>query len=208
MSEWKLVSTNISIDIKVYECCPEPYATLKLNFTIQRSLSASSAVITPTVGISLHSLFLWQQNYYFFPLNLINFCLLVIAILTLAIFFIPPTVGAKLIVGVLNMAVVCVFLLYFKTILPSGNVNTPLIGKPLLQEAKFHFLKHWLFLLLRSSFFLQWLAGRCYAFRFVYHIVSTMESIFKIKFATGYDSKLFKRPNWDYVRGCTKGYCH
>ncbi|XP_057367385.1 neuronal acetylcholine receptor subunit alpha-2-like [Daphnia carinata] len=100
MLQWNLMSTNASIEVKVYDCCPEPYANLRLSFTMQRSLSASSAVITPTV---------------------------VIAILTLAIFFIPPAVGAKLVVGVLNVVVHCIFLLYLKTILPSGSINTPVI---------------------------------------------------------------------------------
>lgn len=137
MSQWKLMSTNVSIEVKVYECCPEPYASLRLSFTIQRSLSASSAVITPTVGISRHPLCFYYTKLLFFFFSLINFCTLVIAILTLATFFIPPAVGAKLVVGVLNVVVHCVFLLYLKTILPSGSINTPVIGKLLIQESRF-----------------------------------------------------------------------
>ena len=49
-------------------------------------------------------------------------------VLILANFFIPPTIGSKLIVGLFNLAVLCSYLLYFKTVLPAGNVNTPLIG--------------------------------------------------------------------------------
>ncbi len=49
-------------------------------------------------------------------------------VLILATFFIPPAMDAKLIVGVFNLALLCAYLLYFKTVLPAGNVNTPLIG--------------------------------------------------------------------------------
>lgn len=56
------------------------------------------------------------------------FVSLVIVVLILANFFIPPTIGSKLIVGLFNLAVLCSYLLYFKTVLPAGNVNTPLIG--------------------------------------------------------------------------------
>lgn len=49
-------------------------------------------------------------------------------VLILANFFIPPTIGSKLTLGLFNLAVLCSYLLYFKTVLPAGNVNTPLIG--------------------------------------------------------------------------------
>lgn len=100
MSQWNLMSTKVSVEEKKYDCCPEPYQSLKINFTIQRTLSTASAITTPTI---------------------------VIVVLILANFFIPPTIGSKLIVGLFNLAVLCSYLLYFKTILPAGNVNTPLI---------------------------------------------------------------------------------
>jgi hypothetical protein len=44
------MSTKVSVEEKKYDCCPEPYQSLKINFTIQRTLSTASAITTPTIG--------------------------------------------------------------------------------------------------------------------------------------------------------------
>ncbi|EFX69375.1 hypothetical protein DAPPUDRAFT_231697 [Daphnia pulex] len=98
MSEWNIKSTQVSVEVKKYDCCTEPYQSLTMKFTIQRSLSTTITI--PTI---------------------------VIMVLILATFFIPPAMDAKLIVGVFNLALLCGYLLYFKAVLPAGNENTPLI---------------------------------------------------------------------------------
>jgi hypothetical protein len=50
MSQWNLVSTKVSLEVKKYDCCPELYQSLKINFTLQRLLATSSAITTPTIG--------------------------------------------------------------------------------------------------------------------------------------------------------------
>lgn len=50
-SHWTLVDTKVDVIVKIYECCPEPYQTLKLTFVLKRSFSTSPAIITPTVGM-------------------------------------------------------------------------------------------------------------------------------------------------------------
>ncbi|XP_046651183.1 acetylcholine receptor subunit alpha-type acr-16-like [Daphnia pulicaria] len=98
MSEWNIKSTQVSVEVKKYDCCTEPYQSLVMKFTIQRSLSTTITI--PTI---------------------------VIMVLILATFIIPPAMDAKLIVGVFNLTLLCGYLLYFKTVLPAGNENTPLI---------------------------------------------------------------------------------
>lgn len=100
MSQWSLVETSVTVDVKTYDCCPEPYQSLMLSFKILRSLSTSSAIITPT---------------------------LVIMVLTLVTFLIPPADGTKVTVGVANLIILCAYLLFFYSALPSGSFSTPLI---------------------------------------------------------------------------------
>lgn len=50
MSQWSLVETGVAVEVKTYDCCPEPYQSMMLSFKIKRSLSTSSALITPTLG--------------------------------------------------------------------------------------------------------------------------------------------------------------
>jgi hypothetical protein len=126
MSEWNIKSTQVSVEVKKYDCCTEPYQSLAMKFTIQRSLSTTITI--PTIGSYIDS---------FTPFVLCRIALmfilfsLVIMVLILATFFIPPAMDAKLIVGVFNLALLCGYLLYFKTVLPAGNENTPLIGNSL-----------------------------------------------------------------------------
>lgn len=126
MSEWNIKSTQVSVEVKKYDCCTEPYQSLAMKFTIQRSLSTTITI--PTIGSYIDS---------FTPFVLCRIALmfilfsLVIMVLILATFFIPPAMDAKLIVGVFNLALLCGYLLYFKTVLPAGSENTPLIGNSL-----------------------------------------------------------------------------
>ena len=157
----------------------------------------------------------------FFFVNAINFhwlniifVSLVIVVLILANFFIPPTIGSKLIVGLFNLAVLCSYLLYFKTVLPAGNVNTPLIGNsfiiqkdaiPLFCDVYFSNFKFMWYLF--TSFFLQWVIGRGDFFHSIHHTISTLDTTsIEIGTATDIHSKLFIRSYWDYPRGLAQGY--
>ena len=126
IAEWKMMSTQIIVEVKKYDCCTEPYQSMKMKFTIQRSLSTLSAITMPTIGSYIESFCLCG-----IALMCILLFSLVIVVLILATFFIPPAINAKLIVGVFNLAVLSAYLLYFKTVLPAGSINTPLIGNSL-----------------------------------------------------------------------------
>ena len=131
MSQWKLVDTGVAVDVKVYNCCAEPYESLMLSFTMQRSLSTSSVIITPTLSTYKDFYLNFLFMFFFFNILISYFLFLllltiVIMVLTLLTFFVPPAVGTKVLVGVINLAILCAYLLYFHSSLPYGNA--PLIG--------------------------------------------------------------------------------
>lgn len=65
---------------------------------------------------------------FYFPMRYATF-LVGLMILTLASLFIPPMVSSRVTVGVMNMILLCGFMLYIHSTVPSGEAGEPLIGK-------------------------------------------------------------------------------
>lgn len=63
-----------------------------------------------------------------------SWCIAVCMVLSLAVFWLPPTASEKFLVSGVTAIILSMFLLYFVQRLPTMAVNTPLIGKQLFTE--------------------------------------------------------------------------
>ena len=54
--------------------------------------------------------------------------LTVIALLTIVSFFLPPNANEKILIGVINLLILSLYLLYFSAILPPMGDHMPFIG--------------------------------------------------------------------------------
>ena len=50
-------------------------------------------------------------------------------LLTLVTFALPPNAGEKVLVGTVNLLIICLFLLFFALILPEMSDHVPFIGR-------------------------------------------------------------------------------
>ncbi|GLH00390.1 Acetylcholine receptor subunit alpha-like 1 [Gryllus bimaculatus] len=104
-SEWEVVRVTERRNVKVYACCDEPYIDVTYNVTVRRrSPTYSALVLTPAT---------------------------VIVLMTLSVFWLPPTAGEKLLLSCTTALIICLFLLYFSQQLPAMAGHTPLIGAEL-----------------------------------------------------------------------------
>ncbi|KAK7874314.1 hypothetical protein R5R35_007791 [Gryllus longicercus] len=100
-SEWEVVRVTERRNVKVYACCDEPYIDVTYNVTVRRrSPTYSALVLTPAT---------------------------VIVLMTLSVFWLPPTAGEKLLLSCTTALIICLFLLYFSQQLPAMAGHTPLI---------------------------------------------------------------------------------
>ncbi|XP_063222311.1 acetylcholine receptor subunit alpha-type acr-16-like [Bacillus rossius redtenbacheri] len=100
-SEWELVDVEESVNLKMYDCCTEPYPDIIYNVTLRRrSPSYNALIITPAS---------------------------VIVLMTLANFWLPPQAGEKILLGGCTAIIICIFLLYFSQKLPAMASHTPLV---------------------------------------------------------------------------------
>lgn len=100
-SEWEVVRVTEKRNVKVYACCEEPYIDVTYNVTIRRrSPTYSALVLTPAT---------------------------VIVLMTLAVFWLPPNAGEKLLLSCTTALIICLYLLYFSQQLPAMAGHTPLI---------------------------------------------------------------------------------
>ncbi|XP_021943473.1 neuronal acetylcholine receptor subunit alpha-7 [Folsomia candida] len=100
-SEWNLIKTFAEKDNEYYACCEEPYAVVKYSFTIQRSSpSYAATIILPIIVITL---------------------------VNIMVFILPPTAGEKLSLASINFFIVCIYLIYFEARLPSIGDHLPLL---------------------------------------------------------------------------------
>ncbi|GMT07561.1 hypothetical protein PENTCL1PPCAC_29735 [Pristionchus entomophagus] len=100
--EWRLENTSVTRNIQFYECCPEPYYDLVFTFTIRR-----------------------LALYYAF--NLIVPCVL-ITLLTLVGFTLPPDAGEKMSLQITIMLSICVFQNQIAEMSPPTSEAVPFLG--------------------------------------------------------------------------------
>lgn len=90
---------------KFYSCCEEPYLDATYNITIQRR-----APMFKTIAVA--------------PA-------LVLIVMTLSSFWLPPLAGEKLLINGVSAIIICMLLMYFSQILPVLAIQTPIIGNNL-----------------------------------------------------------------------------
>ncbi|CAJ0937642.1 unnamed protein product, partial [Mesorhabditis belari] len=100
--EWKLIHTNAQRNIQYYECCLEPYYDVVFTFVIHR-----------------------RSLYYGF--NLIIPCIL-ITMLTLIGFTLPPDAGEKMSLQITIMLSICIFQNYVTELSPPTSEAIPFLG--------------------------------------------------------------------------------
>lgn len=89
---FKVTSHNVTRNTKFYDCCPEPYTDITYTLGIKRSASALNYLI-------------------FIPA-------LVVLLLPVAMFLLPPTAGEKLTLGITSIHIMIAYLIYFTVTLP------------------------------------------------------------------------------------------
>ncbi|CAD6198742.1 unnamed protein product [Caenorhabditis auriculariae] len=100
--EWTLEGTSVKRNIQYYQCCPEPYYDLVFTFIIRR-----------------------RVLYYAF--NLILPCML-ITMLTLVGFTLPPDAGEKMSLQITIMLSICIFQNYVTELSPPTSEAVPFLS--------------------------------------------------------------------------------
>ncbi|CAL8148842.1 unnamed protein product [Orchesella dallaii] len=100
-SEWELIRANVSRDEEFYACCEYPYVVATYSFEFQRN--SPSYVATIVIPI------------------------IVISIVNIMVFILPPTAGEKITLASINSFILCVYLIYFHSTLPALGDQLPLL---------------------------------------------------------------------------------
>ncbi|XP_072029993.1 neuronal acetylcholine receptor subunit alpha-10-like [Amphiura filiformis] len=100
---WELVRVDVIRDVKEYECCPNPYIFILYKLTLQRAST-------------------------FYYSNIIAPCLL-LSILQLLVFWLPPESGEKISLGMSNLLALILFQQLIAESTPPLGDETPLIGQ-------------------------------------------------------------------------------
>ncbi len=106
---WELVHVDVTRDVIKYECCPHPYIFILYKLTIRRAST-------------------------FYYSNIIVPCLL-LSILQLLVFWLPPDSGEKISLGMSNLLALILFQQLIAESVPPLGDETPLIGKTSLNIA-------------------------------------------------------------------------
>ncbi|XP_059082265.1 acetylcholine receptor subunit alpha-type acr-16-like isoform X1 [Tigriopus californicus] len=99
--EWVSLATVAQRNRIVYDCCPETYPDVTFEFILQRNSPAYKAVFVLPC--------------------------LVIMLMTICCFLLPPTAGEKITINGFAFLTCCIFLLYFASSLPFHNNAIPLL---------------------------------------------------------------------------------
>lgn len=101
-NEWQIVNTTTARNIRMYDCCAEPYVNVEFNVTLARRPNVFRAVVTvPAITVAL---------------------------MTLSTFCLPIGSGQKILLCSVNTIAVVLLLMYFTSRLGNMAVTTPLIG--------------------------------------------------------------------------------
>uniref|UniRef100_A0A1B6MC81 Neurotransmitter-gated ion-channel ligand-binding domain-containing protein n=1 Tax=Graphocephala atropunctata TaxID=36148 RepID=A0A1B6MC81_9HEMI len=99
--EWKVLSVEEFEHKKYYTCCSEPYYNIEVLITVERRSPAYIGVVfTPAF---------------------------VCVVLTLLVFWLPPSASEKFLLSGITSVIICMFLAYFSQRLPVMGAHTPLI---------------------------------------------------------------------------------
>lgn len=90
-------------NVKLYECCTEPYVDIEYNITVKRRSEMYKTVA-------------------FTPIT-------IVVLSTLSSFWLPSEAGEKILLNSMNAVILTIFLKYFSNLLPVSATNVPLIGK-------------------------------------------------------------------------------
>ena len=101
--EWELLESRVERRVKRYTCCPEPFPDVIFYLHLRR-----------------------RTTYYTF--NIIVPCV-ILSILTLGSFFLPPVCGEKVTLGLTVLLAFSVFMLLIAESMPTTSEFVPLIGK-------------------------------------------------------------------------------
>lgn len=89
-------------NVKLYECCTEPYVDIEYNITVRRRSEMHKTVA-------------------FTPIT-------IVILTTLASFWLPSEAGEKILLNSVNAIILTVFIKYFSNLLPVSATHVPLIG--------------------------------------------------------------------------------
>ncbi|KAB0799593.1 hypothetical protein PPYR_07473 [Photinus pyralis] len=99
--EWDITDSNVTRSVKYYSCCDEPYVDVEFKLTLTRRSPAYKAIIiAPAV---------------------------VIIMLTLMGFWLPPQAGEKVLLNGCTSIIISIFMVYFTQKIPAMGSHTPLI---------------------------------------------------------------------------------
>ncbi|KAL5011028.1 hypothetical protein ScPMuIL_013333 [Solemya velum] len=101
-SEWDLLSITLSKNIRTHSCCPDPHPDMTYQLHIRR-----------------------KTFYYIF--NIIVPCIM-LSVLTLLTFWLPPTSGEKITLGLSVFLAFSMFMLLIAEEVPATSESVPLIG--------------------------------------------------------------------------------
>ncbi|KAK2169884.1 hypothetical protein LSH36_6g07057 [Paralvinella palmiformis] len=124
-NEWNLISSPAKRNIRSYPCCNEPYPDL--TFTIQVSGPADPDTITSIILIEFLSQFELKRLAVYYTFLLILPCVL-LSILTLVIFWLPPESAAKMLLGMNIFVAFFLLLRILAESTPPASASVPLIG--------------------------------------------------------------------------------
>lgn len=100
--EWIIKNVSSEVQVKIYQCCEEPYVSVSYNLTLERrSPMYSAVVVTPATSIIL---------------------------IILSVFWLPPESSEKIILNGFNFLTLMMFIIFFTFKLPVFAFHTPLIG--------------------------------------------------------------------------------
>ncbi|XP_054152689.1 neuronal acetylcholine receptor subunit alpha-10-like [Oppia nitens] len=100
--EWDLLEATIQRNVVRYPCCPEPFPDVTITLTIRRKIL-------------------------YYTYNVILPCMM-LSVLTLLVFCIPPDSGEKIALGVTVLLAFSVFMLAISEKLPETSESIPLLG--------------------------------------------------------------------------------
>jgi len=106
--EWDLLDANIKRSVVYYPCCPEPFPDVTITLTIRRKIL-------------------------YYTYNVILPCMM-LSVLTLLVFCIPPDSGEKIALGVTVLLAFSVFMLAISEKLPETSESIPLLGIYFLKD--------------------------------------------------------------------------
>ncbi|XP_072023913.1 neuronal acetylcholine receptor subunit alpha-10-like [Amphiura filiformis] len=99
---WELIAVNVTSDLVYFKCCPHPYALVIYSLTLRRQSS-------------------------FYVVNIIIPCVL-LSVLTLLVFYLPPDSGEKISLGMTNLLALILFQQLIAESMPPRGDEAPVLG--------------------------------------------------------------------------------